>query len=377
LTATARIPALFVAPFGELGGSEMVMLRVIRALDERFAPRALILAPGPLAGRLEEAGVPTTVVDLPGKQALARMPAVALREARRLRPEGIAFIHANQAKAALLGILLKRRMGVPLVWMKHDHVFDGRVSRAIATGCDRVVCVSRAMTEQFGPRLAGRVTVAYPGVSIPAEVSPVPSAPHIVSVGRLDPAKGLVELLDAVALLRSQGLDVRVSIAGPPDRVHAGHGDELRALASRIGPSARVEIGWVDDVGELFNSASVVALASRARPNGAPSEGAPTLLMEAMAHARPVVAPREAGIAEVVGDAGTLVDERTGAGFAAALEPLLRDRRYADELGARGRERASRLFSFERTVETLTGLYQELAGLSAGVSTRPGGPGRP
>ena len=28
-----RIPPLFVAPFGELGGSEMVMLRVIRALD--------------------------------------------------------------------------------------------------------------------------------------------------------------------------------------------------------------------------------------------------------------------------------------------------------------------------------------------------------
>ena len=137
------------------------------------------------------------------------------------------------------------------------------------------------------------------------------------------------------------------------------HGDELRELASRSGLAGHAHIGWVDDLTELFESASVVALASRARPSGAPSEGAPTVLMEAMAHARPVVAPREAGIAEVVGDGGTLVDERTGTGFAAALEPLLRDRAHADEVGARGRERSKELFSFERTVETLEGLYLE------------------
>jgi glycosyltransferase involved in cell wall biosynthesis len=368
---------LFVAPFGELGGSEMVLLRVIRALDERFEPRALILTPGPLPERLEQAGVPTSVADLPGKQALARMPALAVRESRRLKPQGIAFIHANQAKAALLGILLKRRLGVPLLWMKHDHVFDGRIARAIAARCDRVVCVSRAMTEQFGPRLAARVSVAYPGVEIPARVTPVPADLHVVSVGRLDPAKGSVELLEAVALLRSRGLDVRVTIAGPPDRMFPEHGDELRELAARSGLAGHAHIGWVDDLTELFESAGVVALASRARPSGAPSEGAPTVLMEAMAHARPVVAPREAGIAEVVGDGGTLVDERTGTGFAAALEPLLRDRAHADEVGARGRERAKRLFSFERTVETLEGLYLDLAGLSGAGSTRRADRARP
>ena len=139
-----------------------------------------------------------------------------------------------------------------------------------------------------------------------------------------------------------------------------------------IGPSARAEIGWVDDVGELFDSASVVALASRARPNGAPSEGAPTLLMEAMAHGRPVVAPREAGIAEVVGDGGTLVDERTALVSPPPSSPSCetaptRTRWVAALASApRGCSRSSGL-------ETLTGLYLELAALSAGVSTRPGG----
>jgi glycosyltransferase involved in cell wall biosynthesis len=83
--------------------------------------------------------------------------------------------------------------------------------------------------------------------------------------------------------------------------------------------------------------------------------------MEGMAHARPVVAPQEPGIAEVVGDCGTLVDERTPDAFARALEPYLADRALAGEVGRRGRERATRLFSFDRTVAVLTHEYLALA----------------
>jgi glycosyltransferase involved in cell wall biosynthesis len=371
VNAGAPIRPLFIAPFGELGGSEMVMLRIVRGLDERFEPHALVLTPGALADRLRQAEVPTGVERLPGKQALLRMPAVALRQARALRGEGISFIHANQAKAAILGAMLAPRLGVPLLWMKHDHVFDGRPSLALASRCDRVVCVSRAMARQFEPRLGGRVSVAYPGVAVPASVAPLPERPHVVSVGRLDPAKGSVELLEAVALLRARGIDARVTIAGPEDRVFSEHGGELRELAGRLGLAEHSSIGWVDDLDELYASASVVVLASRVRPGGAPSEGAPTVLMEAMAHARPVVAPREAGIAEVVGDAGALVDDRTGEGFAGALAPYLADRALAEEAGRRGRERAERVFSLERTIETMTGIYLEL---SAAGSRRRRGP---
>ena len=122
--------------------------------------------------------MPTTVVDLPGKQGVLGMPALALREARRLRPEGIAFIHANQAKAALLGTLFKRRMGVPLLWMKHDHVFDGRVPRArvrLRPRGLRVAGHDRAVRAPVGRAREGRLSRrGHPG---PGE--PVPSAPHV------------------------------------------------------------------------------------------------------------------------------------------------------------------------------------------------------
>jgi glycosyltransferase involved in cell wall biosynthesis len=94
------------------------------------------------------------------------------------------------------------------------------------------------------------------------------------------------------------------------------------------------------------------------------------VLIEGMAHGRPVVAPDEAGIAELVGDAGTLVQDRTASGFATALEPYLRDRSLGEEVGRRGRERAQRLFAFEHGLETMTGLYVELAALSGAGSRR-------
>lgn len=373
MSARTPIRPLFIAPFGELGGSEMVLLRLVRALDERFEPRALVLTPGVLPDRLRDIGVPTAVMKLPGKQALLRFPAVARRQATSLQGAGISFVHANQAKAAMLGTLLAPQLGVPLLWMKHDHVLDGRPSRALASRCDRVVCVSQAMAAQFRSQLGDRVRVVYPGVVVPDEVRPLGEQPHVVSVGRLDPAKGSVELLEAVALLRGRGIDARVTVAGPPDRIFPEHGDELRELAARLGIAEHSHIGWVDDLGELYDQAAVVALASRERLGGAPSEGAPTVLMEAMAHARPVVAPREAGITEVVGDAGTLVSPRTASAFADALEPYLRDRVLAAETGRRGRERANELFAFERTLEQMTSLYLELDALSAAASRRRGG----
>ena len=158
--AGERVRPLFLAPFGELGGSEMMLLRVVRALDERFESRALVLTPGPLGERLRTEGVPTEIKDLPGKAALLRFPALARSTVRELSGERISFIHANQAKAAIFGIQLARRLDVPLLWMKHDHVFDGRMSQAIGARCDRVVCVSRAMASQFHEPTSERVSVS-------------------------------------------------------------------------------------------------------------------------------------------------------------------------------------------------------------------------
>jgi glycosyltransferase involved in cell wall biosynthesis len=62
-----------------------------------------------------------------------------------------------------------------------------------------------------------------------------------------------------------------------------------------------------------------------------------------------------------VGDVGTLVDDPRPEGLADALEPYIADAKMAEEMGRRGRERAERLYSFDRTLSQLTDLWRATA----------------
>ena len=355
---------LLVSPYGNIGGAQLVLLRLVEAMGDEFAPRGLVMDEGPVAKLLEERGVPTQVEPLPGKRAVLSFRAAAARVAERLEGERISLVHANGIKAAVFGVPLSKRLGVPLVWMKHDHVMDGFVSRFVASRCDGVICVSEAMASQFPARVRERVSVVYPGAEPAPAPAPVGDELLITCVGRLDPAKGFAQLLRATAVLRERGLDARIVVAGPVDRVHPGHAAELARLVGELGLGDHASVGWVDDLTDVYTRARVAAIASPPRRNGRPGEGAPIVLLEAMGYGRPVVAPREGGICEIVGDAGTFVDDLTPDGLADALEPYLRDRELAAEVGARGRRRVEERFTLAHTVDGLARVYRRLSGVT-------------
>src|SRR5690349_22701958 len=173
---------LFIAPYGGLGGSENVLVNVLERLDrDRFDPHVLLLEQGPLRDRVAQLGIPTLVQHLPGRPGVLKMPAAAHRI-----PRGFDVIHANGGKAAVYALPLARRLRAPLIWMKHDHSYDGRLSRGLAARCDHIVCVSHAMARQFDD-LGDRVSVIYPGVTL-RDLKPVETTrPAILSVGRMDP----------------------------------------------------------------------------------------------------------------------------------------------------------------------------------------------
>jgi glycosyltransferase involved in cell wall biosynthesis len=354
------VKVLYVLPFAQPGGAESMVLRLLRSLAGSVEASAVLLDDGQFAQTLRGEGVAVDVVAMPGKQGVLRFPGAARAAARR--HGDVDLIHANGTKGALFGILLARRLGVPLVWLKPDHFFDGRVARAIARRCDHVVCVSEAMAAQFGPALADRVSVAYPGVTLPERAAPIGDEPLIVCAGRLDPLKGFDDLIRAVAVLRDRGIEARLRICGPTDRMHAGYERELRDLIAGLGLEQRAEVlGWVEDYDELINAGRLLATASKPPAPGKPSEAAPTVLMDAMARGRPVVAQREAGTAEVVGDAGTLVDAPTPERLADALAPYLTDAALAAEVGQRGRGRVERLFDQRITAERFGAVYARVS----------------
>ncbi len=353
---------LFVAPFGEHGGSEMFLVRVAEGLSEPFEGRALLLGHGPLEGMLADAGMPVDVEALPGKAGMLRFPRAGRAWARRLEGEGIDVVHANQAKAALFAIPLARRLGVPILWMKHDHFFDGRVSRWLARRCDRVAVVSRAMAAQFTGALADRVSVVYPGVRMPAEAPPHATGPVIAMAGRMDPLKDFGAVIRATALLRDRGHDAQLRLAGTVDRVHPGHAAELDALVTKLGLDDHVAIAATDDMGGHYRRARVFVLPSPPKA-GRPAQrgcadGADGGHGPRGGRGRRPPARDRGGAWATWACWSTTCHPRGGPN---ALEPFLADPEMAQRVGRQGRERAMERFSMAHTVAQLQDLYGRMA----------------
>jgi glycosyltransferase involved in cell wall biosynthesis len=197
----------------------------------------------------------------------------------------------------------------------------------------RAACVI-ALSERWRSWLArlGATTnlVCLPNpVELPSAVAPRGPRNVVLFLGRIEPAKGIHELLDAFAGLR----------AGMPDAllVCAGEGDIEAAMrhAQRLGLADSVRFpGWIDGAEKRawLARAALFVLPSHA-------EGLPMSLLEAMAAGLPVVASAVGGVPDVVHDGvnGFLVAPGDRVALLRALAKVLRDPQLGASLGAAGR----------------------------------------
>lgn len=223
-----------------------------------------------------------------------------------------------------------------------DETNQARLSDKIRSA-QHVVCVSDYGRSQLmaitDPAQWPKIAVVHCGVD--TEAFPVMAAERrdsrplrILNVGRLVGVKGHAVLLEAIALVRRQGVDVRATIVGDgPLRA------SLRERAHELGIEDVVDFpGSVgqDDIAAYYRDADLFCLSSL-------REGVPVVLMEAMASGVPVVATRITGIPELVEHevTGLLVAPGRAEPLADAIMRLSRHHDLCDRLAAAGRERVA------------------------------------
>src|SRR5207249_3842511 len=156
-------------------------------------------------------------------------------------------------------------------------------------------------------------------------------------------------LLEACAELDRRNFDFRCQIVGDgPQRA------KLAKLIADLKLHDRVELCGAlsqEDVFSKLRSCDIFALACVVDAEGA-SDVFPTVIVEAMACARPVVSTKMAGIPESVVDGvtGLLVPASDWEEFANALDKLVRDVELRQRFGEAGRIRAQNEFSVAKTV---------------------------
>jgi phosphatidylinositol alpha-mannosyltransferase len=225
---------------------------------------------------------------------------------------------------------------------------------------DGLIAVSMAARDSIRPYIPGDYRIVPNGVDtdrFTAGSRPLPEfsgpEPKILFLGRLDPRKGLEQLLRAFPLVRQAIPEVLLLVVGkdPEER-------RYRRIAFDGGFTSAVRfLGFVPPERLPSCYASCDVYCSPAL--GGESFG--IVLIEAMASGRPVVASDIPGYREVVknGENGLLVDPHDPSGLAAVLVRLLRDPTLRRTLAARGLESVSD-YSWVRVSERIEALYREM-----------------
>jgi glycosyltransferase involved in cell wall biosynthesis len=176
----------------------------------------------------------------------------------------------------------------------------------------------------------------------------------IGAIGRLSEEKGFDLLIRAVDRLLAGGLDVELRIAGEGDQ-YGRLDDLIRAL--HLEDRIRL-VGFQTETLPLFGAMDVFALSSL-------REGLPNVVLEAMAMGVPVVATRVAGVPRLIDheENGLLVDVGDGEQLVSALAQVLADAGLQCRLAKAGRETVEERFSFQRRMERIRQIYDELLGV--------------
>lgn len=347
----------------EAAGAEVHVFSLLASPDEprhaRLADlKAEVTVLKSVKGRETEAS-PQDSALFSGKTTteIGNLQAKAAVVAERCKELGITHLHAHfGSDAATVASLAARALNGTFSYTAHArdiyHTYvspeaDAEMRRAKLRAAAFVATVSDYNARHLSALCPeARIERLYNGIDLSAFRpidAPEQRPGQLIAVGRLVPKKGFDILLDACGILRDRGVTFDLSLigSGPMEA-------ELAARIAKLGLSDCVRLDGPrpqEDLIERMGQAEAAVLPCVVTESG-DRDGLPTVLLEAMARALPVVTTTVSGGPEIVEDGvtGRLCAAGDPVGLADALEAVLSDRTAARKMGLAGRARAERLF---------------------------------
>jgi glycosyltransferase involved in cell wall biosynthesis len=182
-----------------------------------------------------------------------------------------------------------------------------------------------------------------------------PMDPTILFFGFITPNKGLMDLIDAFALVRETLPTARLSIVGPPGESFDKYRREIQRLELDNAVVLHLEYVSCARLVAQVKNCDVVAVPYRSASQSG-------VIQVAYALEKPVVATNCEGVAEAVvnGKSGVVVPVGDPAAMSRALIELLQDEERRRAMGAYGRKLAETQFSVSRAAREATCVYRSV-----------------
>ena len=357
----------------DLYGAGRVLLDILQIAGN--AQNAFVVLPhdGPLVGPIKALGVPVRIMNLgvlrkkyftpqgiAGRIALWIVAVIRLRTL--IKEEKIERVYINSL-AVIIGPWLRTHQQTKIVWHLHEIVERPIILQNflcwLLKKVDQRLAVSKAAQGHWQQLLGHRpVTLLYNGIDLSTTAADKPSkTPRykqpgsstllIGMIGRIQERKGQSYLLRILEQLltstkNAETTTFKLIIAGDAYPGYEHLTQQLEMEIKERGLQDHVSyIGYQEDIAGLLSQLDLVIV-----PSTQP-DSFPTVVLEAMKFAVPVVATRQGGCLEMIeeGVTGFFIPLDDVVSSASLLEGLLAQQQRLREAGQKGRERVSALYS--------------------------------
>jgi glycosyltransferase involved in cell wall biosynthesis len=293
-----------------------------------------------------------------------------LRTMDIVRQEQYDIIHCHDNRSALLGLLIGKKMGLPIVRSLHGVIefnlkfrIANAIDRILLKGFDRIIFGSNAMRRRFTSFPESRIVTIHNGISLDFlndKVNPDEVRKRfwignddvvITTVGRLHYEKGHVYLLDAAREVCRKAGKVKFLIVGEGPME-----TPLKDMTAGLSLNDHVVFaGFLPSIQKAFAISDLYIQPST-------EESLPLTVLEAMASGLPVISSDVGGIGEAVvnGKTGMLVPPGDGKVLSEAILSLLHNHDNMERMGRAGRDKIFSEFSSDTFMEKHRELYTAL-----------------
>lgn len=360
---------------GDSGGAKTHVLSLLQNLNKHIHAQLVCFRDGPFAEEARSMGIPTSIM------GSNNIPRTVRQLTAYIRAGEYQLIHCHGSRANMIGALLRRRTGLPVITTVHsDYRLDymGRPFSALTFGkinawalrkLDYRIGVSDAMVDQLIDRGFSPDTFysIYNGIDFTPPAQPIGDRhAYLRSLGvkveadnvlvgiaaRLNPVKDMTTLIRGFAAGYAVCPRLRLIIAGDGEER-----EKLEALAKELGVDQQVFfVGWISGgMDRFYHALDINALTSL-------SETFPYALTEGSRFQLATVATAVGGIPYLIdhGVNGYLFTPGDFQSLGNYLAKLGNHDDLRQSMGQKLHLKASSKFSIENTVNTQLDIYRSV-----------------
>lgn len=352
------------------GASKIFFISALLLRDSGHRVHVVLSEEGPLAGKLRDEGLEVFIIrlgilrrkyfNIKGLINRATIMRKAYSELLNLvKKRGIDHIYSNTS-AVLVGAWVCKSQKIFHTWHIHEIItkpvwFAALMGKIIGRYSDQILVVSDAVKNYWGKYISdNELKVIYNGIDyspyfnpstgIRKELSIGEEVVLIGMIGRVSHWKGQSYFLKIAEKLSQSCSNLAFVIVGDafPGSEHLYK--EMEEQIKKTGLEKKVyPLGFRSDVPEILAALDIFVL-----PSILP-DPLPTVILEAMASGKPVVATAHGGACEMIieNETGYLVPWDDASMAAAIMMPIIDHKELRSDMGKKGRERVLEYFSLE------------------------------